>query len=94
MSVVGGKAENICSYRVFRLLTQAVWKRARAEDAQNCFLSFPLPTVTGRSLLFLFNAIETNFLRARMSIRSGSDREGVTRRIDWPGRIVRSERTL
>ena len=30
----------------------------------------------------------------RMSNRSGSDREGVTRRIDWPGRIVRSERTL
>ena len=34
------------------------------ENAQNCFLSFLLPTVTGRSLLFLFNAIETNFLRA------------------------------
>jgi hypothetical protein len=31
---------------------------------------------------------------SRMSIRSGSDREVVTRRIDWPGRIVRSERTL
>src|ERR1700757_1099612 len=31
---------------------------------------------------------------AARSIRSGSDREGVTRRIDWPGRIVRSERTL
>jgi hypothetical protein len=31
---------------------------------------------------------------SRMSIRSGSDREGVTRRIDWPGRIVRSEQTL
>ena len=31
---------------------------------------------------------------SRMSIRSGSDREGVNRRIDWPGRIVRSERTL
>jgi hypothetical protein len=29
---------------------------------------------------------------SRMSIRSGSDREGVNRRIDWPGRIVRSER--
>src|ERR1700745_1705060 len=39
-------------------------KRARAENAQNCFLSSLLPTVTGRSLLFLFNAIETNFLRA------------------------------
>lgn len=31
---------------------------------------------------------------SRMSIRSGSDREGVTRRINWPGRIVQSERTL
>jgi hypothetical protein len=27
MSVVGAKAENICSQRVFRLLTQPVWKR-------------------------------------------------------------------
>ena len=31
---------------------------------------------------------------SRKSIRSGSDREGVIRRIDWPGRIVRLERTL
>jgi hypothetical protein len=31
---------------------------------------------------------------SRMSIPSESDREGVTRRIDWPGRIVRSERIL
>jgi putative ABC transport system substrate-binding protein len=31
---------------------------------------------------------------SRKSIRSRSDREGVNRRIDWPGRIVRSERTL
>jgi hypothetical protein len=31
---------------------------------------------------------------SRVSIRSESDREGVTRRIDWPGRIVRSERIL
>jgi hypothetical protein len=31
---------------------------------------------------------------SRMFIRSGSDREEVTRRIDWLGRIVRPERTL
>src|SRR6266446_8029469 len=39
-------------------------KRARAENAQNCFLSFLLSTVTARAVLFLFNVIETNFLRA------------------------------
>src|SRR5882724_4026256 len=43
---------------------QAVCKRARAENAQNCFLSFLLSTVTARAVLFLFNVIETNFLRA------------------------------
>jgi len=31
---------------------------------------------------------------SRMSIRSGAGQQGVYRRIDWPGRIVRSERTL
>jgi hypothetical protein len=36
----------------------------RRERAELFSLSLPLPTVTGRSLLFLFNAIETNFLRA------------------------------
>src|SRR5258705_11499637 len=39
-------------------------KRARAENAQNCFLSFLFSTVTARAVLFLFNVIETNFLRA------------------------------
>src|SRR6266446_3678378 len=39
-------------------------KPARAENAQNCFLSFLLSTVTARAVLFLFNVIETNFLRA------------------------------
>jgi hypothetical protein len=46
------------------LWVQAVWKRARAENAQNCFLSFLLSTVTVRAVLLSLNAIETNFLRA------------------------------
>jgi hypothetical protein len=34
MSAFGGEAENICSQRVFRLLTQAVWKRF--SSPKNC----------------------------------------------------------
>src|SRR5260370_17043102 len=33
-------------------------------NAQNCFPSFLLSTVTARAVLLLFNVIETNFLRA------------------------------
>src|SRR5882757_9194181 len=64
MSAVGGKAESQLSLPRSANETQAVWKRARAENAQNCFLSFLLSTVTARAVLFLFNVIETNFLRA------------------------------
>jgi hypothetical protein len=38
--------------------------RARAENAQNCFLPFLLSTMTASAVLFLFNVIETKFLRA------------------------------
>jgi hypothetical protein len=52
------------------LVTQAVSKRARAESAQNCFLSFLLSTVTARAVLLLFKVIEINFLDAS-STQSG-----------------------
>jgi hypothetical protein len=35
--------------------------RARAENAQNCFLLFSLSTATASAVLFLINLIETNF---------------------------------
>ena len=41
----------------------------------------------------LIAAIRLAGRTSRVSIRSRSDREGVNRRIDWPGQIVRSERT-
>src|SRR6266446_7058780 len=54
-------------------------KRARAENAQNCFLSFLLSTVTVRAVLLLLNVIETNFLRAsstsEFSHRLGQNRK-------------------
>jgi hypothetical protein len=72
-------------------------KRARAENAQNCFLSFLLSTVTARAVLFLFNVIERKFLRAssrpefshnlgpsRHSLRR-SDASGVGREADMQG---------
>src|ERR1700686_1244140 len=46
-----------------KVLIQGCVKRPRAENAQNCFLSFLLSTVPTRVVLILFNVIETNVLR-------------------------------
>src|SRR5712672_3357845 len=39
-------------------------ENVREENAQNCFLPFPPSTTTASAVLFLFNVIETTFLRA------------------------------
>src|SRR5258705_13994145 len=63
-------------------------KRARAENAQNCFLSFLLSTVTARAVLFLFNVIETNFLRAS-STSEFSHSLGQNRKSSMPAHVFR-----
>jgi hypothetical protein len=56
-------------------LTQPV-KRARAENAQNCFLPLPLSTATASAVLFLFNVIETNAQVRRRSFHTGWTQSG------------------
>ena len=57
-------ANNNCSQRVFRLLTLAGKKRARAKNAQNCFLYRLLLIGAAGTFGFLIHQIETEFLRA------------------------------
>jgi hypothetical protein len=46
------------------LLTQAVWKRARAKDAQHCLLNCLLPTEAASAIGFYIDEIEMEILHA------------------------------
>jgi hypothetical protein len=47
-----------------RFGVQAVWKRARAKCAHNCFLNCLLPTEAGSAIGFYIDEIEMEILRA------------------------------